>query len=520
MSTGLNAIREVVEEVIREVRMVFKGQMAAFMVDQTRLIDVEGAFRSGKTTACLWKVYQAAMDHPGMAWLICRYSDGDTQSKLKPKWRDVLNQAGIIPKWDPAEMCDTLPNGPDPTQPYKGGSVVYIFGLKAQDQVSRYAKLRGMTLGGVYVDQGEELPHDVFLELIGRLSQNGVPHQMITSPNPPDENHWLAKEFPEENNIVGRRYYSIPIYANAHNLPAEAIDGLVEAYPASHPKHRSAVLGRRGLNVIGTPVYGGDPERGLAARFNRAIHERPLTMNPMLPLCESIDFGKRNPCVVWAQFTPYGGIHLLGGVLGQNMFLEDFAPALLRYRAEWFPESLRVDTCCDPSGSHNNSQGIKRNGIEVLNEHGIYPIYNKNSNQPSVRSAMVERIGGYMRWRTSQGEAFGINSTHWILLSAQGAVRPWKFLTDGFEAGYVWSPHPTSEGSKQYQLPLKDGWYEHGQNCTEYLELNYGGAQQSVQQIERRAERIANQKVRLAQIDRDPHDRMRRPMSGTSRGGY
>jgi hypothetical protein len=53
-------------------------------------------------------------------------------------------------------------------------------------------------------------------------------------------------------------------------------------------------------------------------------------------------------------------------------------------------------------------------------------------------------------------------------------VRVLPFLADGCEAGYVWSPHFVSIGSKQYRVPIKDGWYEHGQNCLEYLEINFG----------------------------------------------
>jgi len=491
-----------------DLRVIFRGVLAEFMADETRLLDLEGGFRAAKTTTALWKVYRSCLEHPGIAWLICRYSDGDTQSKLKPAWRQILSQAGVLPIWDPAAQCDTLPNG----------SQVYLFGLKAQDEVSRYGKIRGMTLAGIYVDQAEELPHDLFLELIGRLSQIAMPHQLLLTPNPPDENHWLAREFPETNHLKDRRYYSVPIYANAANLPEEAIRGLEQAYPPAHPKHRSAVLGKRGLNVIGQPVYGGDPERGLAPMFNRALHVRRLTMNPQLPLCESIDFGKHHPCVVWAQFTPYGGLHLLGGVMGQNLFLQDFVPLLLRWRAEWFPTPLQVLTCCDPAGSHDNSQGIDQNGVSVLRDFGISPQFVENANAPNIRAAMVERLASYMRRRTPQGEAFGVNDEHWLLVSAE-TVRPWAFLTDGFEAGYVWDAHWVSVGSKQMRKPRKDGWYEHGQNCTEYLELSFGGAQPSVEQRERHAEHQVQAAVRRAQRDVDPYD-VRVGMRRGGRGGY
>jgi hypothetical protein len=323
-----------------------------------------------------------------------------------------------------------------------------------------------MTLAGIYNDQSEELPHDVFSEMMGRLSQSGYPHQLILTPNPPDPNHWLAREFPEDNHLMGRRYYSAPIHANAHNLPQDTIDGLIAAYPPSHPKHRSAVLGLRGLNVIGKPVYGGDPEGGLQPSFSRALHVRPLACNPQLPLLSVIDFGKHHPAMIFAQYTSWNQLHLLGGVMGQDLFLEDFAPIALRYRASWFPEVPYHMEACDPAGAHDNSQGVRQNGIEVLKSLGFHARYKENSNAPDVRLAMVERLAGLMRKRTPQGEAFGVeaNPDRWLLVS-QDTAKAWPFLADGFEAGYVWDEHYVSVGSKQVRKPKKDGWYEHGQNC-------------------------------------------------------
>jgi hypothetical protein len=437
-------------------RMVWRGDIAKFMLDETRLCNAEGAFRSGKTTAALWKVYNSCVAHPGICWLICRYGDGDTQTKLKPKWRDVLRAAGVTARWDSAELCDVLPNG----------SKVHIFGIKAQDQVARYGKLRGLTLAGVYNDQTEELPKDIFQELIGRLSQAGFPHQMLLTPNPPDENHWLVEEFPVDNHRAGRQYYSIPIYANAANLHPDAIKGLEDAYPPVHPKHRSAVLGLRGLNVIGEPVYKG--------LFVRALHERPCLYNPAVALDEGIDFGKHHPCIVWRQTTPLGTVQYLGGLIGQNLYLEDFLPIVQRYRREWFPDPVEIRSCCDPAGSHDNSQGVRDNGVSLLQKAGFSVRWLMNSNAPDVRLAMVERHGGYMRRRVaSGGEAFQVNPGHWLRVSAEATV-PWAFLADGFEAGYVWDEHMVSVGSKQVRKPRKDGWFEHGMNCAEYLELNFG----------------------------------------------
>lgn len=458
MNTTMRPLDQPESTTEREVRMVWTGPVSSFMRDTAGSIDLEGAFRSGKTTAALWKVLTSCLEHPGIQWLVCRYSDSDTQSKLRPNWRAVCEQAGVVVKYRPDEQSDELPNG----------SKAYIFGLKAQDQQSRYAKLRGIGAGGlagVYCDQAEELPHDVFLEFSGRLSQPGHPHQLILTPNPPEEGHWIATEFPEDNHVKHRKYYRVSVYDNQANLPAETIHGLVLAYPPGHAKHRPAVLGMRGLNVIGSPVYGAisphDPE---TAAFQRVRHERPLALDPDLPLVQCIDYGKRHPCVVWLQHTPWAELRVLGGVLGQDLYLDEFLPILQQQRATWFPEALQIATCCDPAGSHDSSQGMRQNGVSLLREAGISPIYRQDSNAPDVRLAMIDRIAAYMRRRSARGEAFGVDNARWIRVSATAQI-PHRFIADGLEAGYVWDEHLISVGHKQVRRPKKDGWYEHGMNC-------------------------------------------------------
>lgn len=496
----------------RVVEMQWHGIVWDFMRDTTRYLDLEGAFRSGKTTAACWKVFASCVSSPGIHWLICRYGDGDTKSKLKPVFAAVCDQGGQVLTWHPDEHYYEFANG----------SRVYVMGLKAQDQVSRYAKLRGLTLAGIYVDQAEELPYDVYLELKGRLSQSGHAHQAIFTPNPPEHDHWLTREFPDDNRNRGHHYYCVSVYDNEHNLPPETIPGLLEAYPPGHVKHGPAVLGLRGLNVIGQPVYGAlDPRQPESAAFQRDRHERPLEMDRTLPLYEALDFGKHHPCVVWAQYTPWSELRILGGVMGQNLFLEDFAPIVQQYRARWFPDPLEVATCCDPAGSHNNSQGVRSNGVEVLRSLGFAPAWKADSNTPDVRVAMVERIAGYMRRRTPQGEAFGVDATRWMRITPS-AVVPHRFLADGFQAGYVWDEHMVSVGNKQVRKPKKDGWYEHGQNCLEYLEHHFGGVQPTLEQATKRAVSIQQRALKDRQRDFDSYDQMRRmgQRGRFGRGGY
>ncbi len=441
----------------RVVEMRWRGHIGQFLRDETPEIDLEGALSSGKTTACLWKVWNSLHAYPGIHWWIGRYGDGETQTKVRPAFEAVCQEAGGLPTWNAKELCYDFPNG----------SKCFAYGLKSPDALSRYSKMRGMGVAGIYNDQTEELPEDFSLELRLRLRQPGYPHQLIFSPNPPNVTHWLAQQFPADNHLPNRKYYAISIYDNAHNLPSELLQSALAAYPETHAKHRSVILGMRGMNVTGEPVYKG--------AFVRSIHEVPLSYDPRLPLEMALDFGKHHPCVIFRQVSPLGQARYLGGILGQSLYLDDFLDRVLYYRAQWFPQPVTIRECCDPAGAADTSHGTE-GAVKILREKGFKPQYVADANSPAVRLAMVERMAAQMRKRAAdRTECFAINSepTQWLTISEQSTLSD-RFLADGFEAGYVWDEHLVSVNNKPVRKPKKDGWYEHGQNCAEYLEVNFG----------------------------------------------
>lgn len=437
--------------------MRWRGPIAQFMRDETPEIDLEGALSSGKTTACCWKVFNSLHGMPGIHWWLGRYGDGETQTKVRPAFEAVCHLAGSVPSWNAKELSYDFVNG----------SKAYCYGLKSPDMLSRYSKMRGMGVGGIYNDQTEELPEDFSLELRLRLRQPEFPHQLIFSPNPPNVTHWLAQQFPTSNTIPGRRHYAISIHDNAHNLPKELLEAALRAYPPDHAKHRSVILGLRGMNVTGEPVYKG--------AFVRALHEVRVDYDPRLALEMSLDFGKHHPCVIFRQVSPLGQARYLGGILGQNLYLDDFLELVLQLRAQWFPNPVAIKECCDPAGA-SNPVGVDMG--QILRLKGLRAVYQQDSNSPAARLSAIERIAAQMRRRSAdRQEAFVINAEpeRWLTVSEHGTTLD-RFLADGFEAGYVWDEHMVSVGNKQVRKPKKDGWYEHGQNCAEYLELNFGSA--------------------------------------------
>jgi hypothetical protein len=126
----------------------------------------------------------------------------------------------------------------------------------------------------------------------------------------------------------------------------------------------------------------------------------------------------------------------LGGILGHNLFLDDFIPIVQRIRAEWFPEVARLETCCDPAGTHASAHGVRFTGVQVLIEHGLKPGWYEDSNSPDVRVAMIEHLAGYMRRRGLRGEAFGIESD----------PRKWLRITSTDVINETFSPTPAKPG--------------------------------------------------------------------------
>ncbi len=442
-----------------ESRTVFYGEHAKFFRDETREVDVEGALRAGKTRVCLEKIKHFAVSHPGIHCFIARWA-GDGIEILKAQWESVCAHAGQSLRWNAKEEYYALDNG----------SWVYARSLRSQDKSMRYSKVRGIEIAVGYIDQAEEMEtaQDVYDEFASRLSQPGYPHQMIISPQSVPPDHWIASDeyFPSEasKRKPWRAYYALPTRDNAHNLEPDYLPDLDRRYPEGHPKRGPLVLGTRGRVVLGTPVYGWG--------FSRERHEGVAEFDARLRLELSLDFGKHHPCILARQVSPVGQARFLGGIIGHDVFLDAFLTRAKQILAQWFPDPVETVWCCDPAGV-SNPLGVDLKSL--LTPHGIVPRYVADANSPVVRNAMIERVTKQMRERALDGsEAFVVSkSQRWQIMASSGLTLD-RFFADGLEFGYVWDELVVSVGNKQMRRPKKDGWFEHAQNCLEYLEANFG----------------------------------------------
>jgi len=431
--------------------------------DTTPERDVEGSRMCAKTTLCLDNEIYYLKKYPGIKSLIFRYSDTATRTKLIPRFEELCRIRGATDyEWDSRELCYNFTNG----------SKVYAFGLKAANANQRYEKLRGLDVSRVYSDQSEELPADIGQELRASLRQKGFPHQLTFSPNPPGTNHWLADGrhggFPTDNSIKGRKYYRLRLRDNAYNLDPADIERMERTFPPDHAKHGPMILGTRGVNVIGEAVF--------EETFRRQLHVRPLRVDSSIPLLEAFDFGKFN--VVWcvAQRFHSGGLAFLAGIIGENLFLEDFLPVVQEHREEWFGAlpDVQFRTTCPPPGQVANN-GTRFTNLTLLHRAGFRPAYRDNANAADVRLALIEQLAGYMRRRNAGGhEAFGINDeeSRWLKVSHVG-LEPWPFMAQAFEAGIVWDEHLRSVSNNPVRQIKDDDWFANVARAASNIELNF-----------------------------------------------
>lgn len=442
----------------------FLGIHKEILEDETSEIDIEGARMCGKTWLVSAKVQKSCLAHPGIWWLICRYSGTETDNQLRPQFTQVCRKMGCEPVWNNDESAYWFPEVDGKI------SKVFAYGLKTQSKDQRYAKIRGSGFSGLYVDQTEELPEDIGTECRAMLRQPGYRHQLIFSPNPPDEEHWLADQFPDDKDLSGRKYYRLSLYENRHNLQADTIEKMERAYPPTHAKYKSLILGQRGPNITGTPVYSGI--------FSRDLHVDDVSWRNGSLLLEGIDAGKHHPAWLAAQRSDMGHLEILGGIIGKRMFLEDFLPIVDRYRSEWFEGGgapLRVWTCADPPPSlDQDEEGTRYSLVNVLRDHGLRPRWRVNGNAPDVREAVIQHLGAQMR----RHRAFVVNRdpSRWLMASA-AITKHTKIFVDALEGSYVWDENFVSVGNKKVRQPRTDAWLDGWMRCLENIALNFSAGQ-------------------------------------------
>jgi hypothetical protein len=510
-------------------------QIEILQIDQRpeRCWDVEGAPRSAKSWGVGFWIWKLAYQYPGIQVFYCRYKDDDLVT-LRDVWAkvSVYFPGYLHPHW----------NGGDQSWDFANGSRVLLSSLKVSegaDASAIHGKYKGKTIAVVIIEEAQEVPKANYIGLKERLSQSKTPLgepcryplKIVLVHNSIDEDHWIAQEFPlaadgDTCTREGHAHIRADLYSNSHNLGPDVMAGYEFDYQAGNPLRRTVLEGKRGVTLLGTPVYHH--------AFRRPLHVHPdVKFTPYYPIIEGWDFGEEKPAVVWWQYLRHrAAIRILGAVKGSELFLELFAPKVLEIRQRLFPTCKAFQSWCDPTGATGNG-GLQYTPVSLLHDLGVQarptkdPSSSRDGNDAEVRYKAIQTVAGYMLKQGTDGKPAFRLAPQCIELKREGSElleQSSSILVTAFEAGYIWDTKAASDAAPNIRKPKKGTRYDDLMNAFEYgvigenipIAPSVQMLQQAVAQYQSAPEREALQEqiaqarqLRLAQRDHDASDRPR-----------
>lgn len=162
------------------MRCLSPKQIVSINDSNARINIWEGAVRSGKTYASLWRfLKELTYGSAGEYAVICRTYDSFKRNILPQMMRmigsDVRHYSGK-------------------RELHLWGKTVHIVGA---DDERAEAKIRGPTFQGAYVDEATIIPESVFKMLISRCAMGNA--RIFATTNPDSPYHWLKKDYLTDN---------------------------------------------------------------------------------------------------------------------------------------------------------------------------------------------------------------------------------------------------------------------------------------------------------------------------------
>lgn len=203
---------EIVDWEVNGRKITFTETQKQFINDRSRYCLACGGIASGKTLAFLIKIQMLCLFFPDNRILLGRKSRTNVEASLLPDFFDLCP-----PEWV------TYKVGPGIIEFFNGSEIIIkgLDVLQAGSEVElkkAIADIRGLNLGGIFIDQLEEIEIKAFEALQDRMRRDVGYQQFNATMNP--ANHW-AYDFFKENPRPNTKYLSFSTLENSKNLPEE-----------------------------------------------------------------------------------------------------------------------------------------------------------------------------------------------------------------------------------------------------------------------------------------------------------
>lgn len=345
---------------------------------------IMGPYGSGKSTWAINDIVRRACAMPKWInnrrrsrWAIVRNTSGELQTTTLQTWLAWFGDLGDISKRQKPIM--TYEHSFNDGHGIVELELIFI----ALDRPEDVRKIKSLELTGCYLNELSEIPQAALAHMKGRVNrypskafcQEKYWSGIIADTNPPEDDHWIFKDF-EEKKLDGHKlfkqppgllkdkdghYIRNPDADNAKHLPDDYYIKLAEGQTQDFIK--VFCLGEYGSVGFGRRVY---PE------FNADLHALDsLEAIQGEPVLLGWDFGLTPACVV-IQLTQSGRLLVLKEYVGDGIGIRTFTESVvLPGLARDFPYCKVGKSVADPAGAARDQIMEEMSCIGELNSLGL-----------------------------------------------------------------------------------------------------------------------------------------------------
>jgi phage terminase large subunit len=414
---------------------------------------IMGPYGSGKSTWAVSEIVQRACSMPiwhanrrRSRWGIVRNTSGELSTTTLATWLAWFEELGDVRKRQKPIMTyeHTFNDG--------HGIVELELLFIALDRPEDVRKIKSLELTGCYINELSEVPKAALAHMKGRVNrypskafcQKPYWSGIIADTNPPEDDHWIYKDFEEnafDNHVLFKqppgliknddnKWIRNPSADNIDHLPDNYYEMLAEGQSAEFVK--VFCLGEYGSVGFGKRVYPEFNPDFHAVDFLTAIQGEHLVLG--------WDFGLTPACVVM-QLSARGQLLVLKEYLGDGMGIRSFAESIV------IPSLLKDFPYCkvglskgDPAGNNRSEVIEEMSCIGELNSLGI-PTTSASTNDISPRLGSVRYFLNKM-----------VDGKPGLVLDRKNCPTLFK----GFVKGYVFARIAVSGEERYKEKPDKN----------------------------------------------------------------
>lgn len=362
-----------------------------YFQDNGRVSVIVGPVGSGKSTASCLRLARHAYEQRPQAdniartrWAIVRNTKPQLRDTTIKTWLQIFPE-NVYGRFETSNMMQRWkfkPKGYD-------YAIDAEFIFRALDDQADVANLLSLEVTGFYFNEMREMQSEILTHAGRRLRYPALAdggatyHGFIGDSNYWDTDHYLYRDLDEG----GKPDWKLFVQPGGQTPEAENISNLPENYYADARKDYSPEDARVYIDAQPGRTRSGKP---IYTSYIDAQHCKAFELDPRLPICVGIDFG-RTPAAVIGQHTAFGGWQVRHELVSFDMGIAMFAKELIRFITERYPNWQLGNITGDPSGIAKD--GSDETAFSLMKANGLFA-QPASTNEISVR---FEAVNGAFR---------------------------------------------------------------------------------------------------------------------------